>query len=77
MKSPDGSAPARVYLSPEDVAAELNVSVRTVYTWMSKRYFPYAKLGKHARIRCSDLEAWIDANTFEAGANVPERTHDE
>ncbi len=77
MTSRDGSAAARVYLSPEDVATELNVSVRTVYTWMSKRYFPYAKLGKHARILRSDLEVWIDANTFEAAATVPERTHHE
>lgn len=50
-------------LTPEQVAEELQVSVKTVYTWMQKRYFRYSTLGKHARIARPDLEAWIESQT--------------
>lgn len=70
MQSREGASSNLEYLSPQQVAIELDVSVRTVYAWMSKRCFPYARLGKHARIRRADLETWIAANTLES---IPSR----
>ena len=70
MPSREGASSNLEYLSPQQVAIELDVSVRTVYAWMSKRCFPYARLGKHARIRRADLETWIAASTLES---IPSR----
>lgn len=52
----------RAWLTPEEVADLLNVTLRTIYQWRWKGYGPpFAKFGKHIRARRSDVEAWADA----------------
>ncbi|MBD3393966.1 MAG: helix-turn-helix domain-containing protein [Chitinivibrionales bacterium] len=36
-----------------------NIPKSSLYKWMSQRGFPYYKLGRHARFRLSEIDAWI------------------
>lgn len=48
-------------LSPADLAALLNVPVRSVYRWRSESTGPRGiKVGKHVRYRQADVDAWLD-----------------
>lgn len=47
------------YLSPEDLAERYGVEIKTVYTWNSTGTGPrYMRVGKHARYKPTDVEAW-------------------
>lgn len=59
------------WLSLEQIAEELGVPVRTLYTWRINRTGPKGyRLGKHVRVRRSDLDAWIDTRADPAAANA-------
>jgi excisionase family DNA binding protein len=46
--------------TPTEVAAYLQVSVKTLYTWRYKRQGPRAhRVGRHLRYRWEDVEAWL------------------
>lgn len=48
------------WLGVEQLAAELDVPVRTIYSWRSKGTAPRgATFGRHVRFRRSDVDAWI------------------
>lgn len=48
-------------LSPADVAAYLNVPVKTVYVWRSNGTGPKGiRVGKHVRYRQGDVDSWLD-----------------
>lgn len=48
-------------LGPEDVAAMLDVPVRTVYAWRHRGTGPPGyRVGRHVRYRREDVEAWLD-----------------
>jgi excisionase family DNA binding protein len=48
-------------LTSEEVAAYLQVPVRTIHNWRSERKGPRAsKVGRHLRFRRADVEAWLD-----------------
>jgi excisionase family DNA binding protein len=49
------------WLSPEGLAAELGVPVKTVYVWNSKGTGPRAAhMGRHVRYRRADVDAWVN-----------------
>lgn len=55
-------------LTTRQVAAYLQVEVKTVYSWRLRRLGPKAaKVGKHLRFRQSDVDEWLDAQS-RAGA---------
>lgn len=48
-------------LSPDDLAALIQVPVKTLYNWRWEGKGPKAiKLGKHLRFRRADVEAWLE-----------------
>ncbi|MGW0560887.1 helix-turn-helix transcriptional regulator [Streptomyces sp. NPDC003016] len=48
------------YLTPEDVAALLAVSIETVYGWRKKRCGPPGfRVGKHVRYDPTAVQSWI------------------
>lgn len=51
----------REWIGVEELAAELDVPVRTIYSWRSKGYGPRgATFGRHVRFRRSDVEKWVE-----------------
>jgi excisionase family DNA binding protein len=51
---------ARRLATPPEVAAYLQVPVRTLYTWRYQRKGPRAhRVGRHLRYRWEDVEAWL------------------
>lgn len=52
-------------LTDEDVQALLMVSANTTQFWRTnKKGPPYCKLGNKVFYKVSDLERWVDQNTF-------------
>jgi excisionase family DNA binding protein len=48
------------WLSPDGLAAELGMPVRTIYAWRVAGKGPRGhKIGKHVRFRRSDVERWL------------------
>lgn len=48
-------------LTPEELAAETKVPVRTLYAWRYQGTGPRSiKVGRHLRYRRSDIDAWLD-----------------
>lgn len=58
------------WIGIEQLAAELGVPVRTIYTWRSTGKGPRgAVFGKHVRFRRADVDAWIETR-FDAPAGA-------
>lgn len=59
------AAPATPFLSCEEAAEYLQVSVRTLDVWRcTNRYpIPYTKIGARVRYRKTDIDAWLAART--------------
>ncbi len=52
---------AQEWLGIEQLAEELGVPVRTVYSWRTKGLSPRGyKIGKHVRFRREDVESWLE-----------------
>lgn len=50
------------FLSPEELAEELHVPVRSIYAWRHKGTGPKGlRLGRHVRFRRADVEVWLEA----------------
>ena len=50
------------WLGVEDLAAEIGVPVRTIYSWRSTKRGPRAAtFGRHLRFRRGDVDAWIES----------------
>jgi excisionase family DNA binding protein len=55
---------ARQWLSPEELAAELDVPVKTIYLWNHKRSGPaFTKIGKHVRYSRKAVDQWLASCT--------------
>ncbi|MCY3842840.1 MAG: helix-turn-helix domain-containing protein [Acidobacteria bacterium] len=54
-------------LTPDEVAAYLKVSKKTVYKIVRSGALPAFKAGKHWRVRRADLGAWIARRSKESG----------
>lgn len=54
------------YLTPEQFALEIEVSVRTLAKWRSIGHpnIPYIKVGRCVRYKVSDLEAYLAEHTI-------------
>jgi excisionase family DNA binding protein len=48
------------YLTVDDVATLMNVSIKTVYNWCSKGYLPSIKFGRLVRINRKELSLRIE-----------------
>jgi excisionase family DNA binding protein len=44
------------YLTKQQAAELLQISIRTLDTWMARRLIPYLRIGRTIRFRQSDLE---------------------
>jgi excisionase family DNA binding protein len=67
MDSHDDSARDRpidkMLLRPDEVAALLDVPVRTIYRWRSQHAGPRGfRLGRHVRYRLEDVERWLESH---------------
>lgn len=56
-------------LTPDQVAAALGLSHRTLAAWRSKRRHPLAwvKVGSRVRYRRQDVAAWLESQTHTGG----------
>jgi excisionase family DNA binding protein len=47
--------------SPAELAAHLNVPIKTIYVWRTNGTGPRGiRVGKHVRYRQADVDAWLD-----------------
>lgn len=53
-------------LTRPEVAEVLGVTVHWVYRAIAERRFPYVKVGKLVRVRRSDVDAYIEAQSVPA-----------
>jgi excisionase family DNA binding protein len=51
------------YLSIEQAAEYLNVTVRQVRNWIATRTIEHVKMGKYVRFRKEYLDQWVEKNT--------------
>jgi excisionase family DNA binding protein len=62
---------ATEWLSPEQLAAELGIPIKTIYQWRYRGTGPRAhRIGRHVRYRRRDIEAWLvtQADSGRSGA---------
>jgi excisionase family DNA binding protein len=58
----------RALLSTQNLAAYLQVPVKTVYRWRSCGEGPPGiRVGRHIRYRVEDVEAWLGSRTSTSG----------
>ncbi|WP_081022067.1 helix-turn-helix domain-containing protein [Pseudomonas coronafaciens] len=57
-------------LTPDQVAATLGLSHRTLAAWRSSRRspLPYVKVGSRVRYRLKDVSNWLESRTHSAPA---------
>jgi len=52
------------FISPDDLADLLGISVRTIYSWRSRNLGPRGvRVGKHLRFDWGEVERWIESQT--------------
>lgn len=61
------ASPVAEILTPDEVAAYLKISKKTVYKIVRSGALPAFKAGKHWRVRRADLGAWIARRSTESG----------
>ncbi|MCU0118579.1 helix-turn-helix domain-containing protein [Pseudomonas sp. B2M1-30] len=59
-------------LTPDQVAATLGLSHRTLAAWRSSRRnpLPYVKVGSRVRYRPKDVSTWLESRTHRSAASV-------
>lgn len=59
-------------LTPDQLAAALGLSHRTLAAWRSNRRnpLPYVKVGSRVRYRRQDVAAWLESQTQTGGAKA-------
>jgi excisionase family DNA binding protein len=51
-------------VSPDQLAAELGIPVKTLAEWRSRHLGPvYLRVGRHVRYRREAIDAWLDGQT--------------
>lgn len=58
------------YLSLEQAAEYLNVTVRAIRNWIAFGKIEYVKMGKYIRFRKEYLESWVEKNTIKAQKKI-------
>jgi excisionase family DNA binding protein len=62
------SEQARTWLSPEELAAELDVPLQSVYAWNHKGRGPaVTRVGKYVRYSRTAVDEWLASRTTNAG----------
>jgi len=57
---------AVTWLSPAQLAAELQIPLQTIYVWRSMRKGPRGhKIGNHVRYSRADINAWLETTADE------------
>lgn len=57
------------WISPEQLAAELSIPVKTLYQWRWRGTGPRGhRIGRHLRYRRRDIEAWLATQAAGNGA---------
>jgi len=52
------------WLTPEELAEELNVPMKTLYVWNHKRKGPaFTRVGKHVRYSRTAVDEWLANHT--------------
>ena len=49
-------------LNIKEASEVLNLSIKTIYTYISARKIPVVKINSSVRFRESDLEQWVDGH---------------
>jgi len=49
-------------ISVKEAAKLLNISVHTLYSWVSEKRIPSVKMGRRVAFDPEDLEAWVNKN---------------
>jgi excisionase family DNA binding protein len=58
----DTDTTGREWLTPQELATELQLPLKTIYAWRHSGTGPRGhRIGKHLRFRRSDFEAWLAA----------------
>ena len=61
MTDNDDRSPDKLLLRPDEVAALLDVPLRTMYRWRSRHDGPRGyRIGRHVRYRVDDIERWLE-----------------
>lgn len=50
----------RRFMTVDEAAAYLGLSVHTLYSWTSQRKVPFVKLGNRVRFDRQKLDAWVE-----------------
>lgn len=58
------------YLTIEQAAAYLNVTVRCIRQWIEDKRIEHVKMGKYVRFRKQYLESWVEKNTIKAQKKI-------
>ncbi len=60
------------FLSPQQLAAELNVPVSTVYAWRQKGVAPRAiRVGRHLRFARRSVDLWLEQHSDQPQSTQP------
>lgn len=59
MSRADNERSSVPLLTVAEVAAQLGVSVHTVYSWVAQRRLPFLKVGRLLRFDARTIEAWL------------------
>jgi excisionase family DNA binding protein len=61
MNDNDDHSTDKLLLRPDEVAALLDVPLRTIYRWRSRHDGPRGyRIGRHVRYRVDDIERWLE-----------------
>ncbi len=51
-------------MSVKELSGVLGLSVNTLYCWVSQRRIPYVKCGRLTRFSLSEIQRWLEDNSF-------------
>lgn len=58
------------YLSIQQAAEYLNVTVRAIRNWIEDKRIEHVKMGKYVRFRKQYLDSWVEKNTIKAQKKI-------
>ena len=61
----------QAWLTVADVAALINVTVRTVRSWTTSGYLPASKVGRRVRVSPEDLRAFMERHRIHKPPTKP------
>ena len=61
MSKEEAKAAVTPWMTIEEVAGYLSVSVGTVRNWVSQKYIPHARRGRVVRFHKSEIDRWLSA----------------